>query len=256
MTICIAAIGTAADGKEGIIFATDHMISIGNLGQFDRSQEKYKVLNKSTAAMLSGNPLIFTDLLKECDAEDCEFDKIKEKIHANMAKFREDTLQKQVLDTFHADYEYVKDLMKGPLQNQYANSLVKSVATFSLQSSILLVGFRKEEAQIVEISENLVNDYRDLEFGVIGSGSIQAMNTLMFQRHSRKDPLNLTLYNVYKAKRNAEVSVGVGKETDIMILKQEGRKAISEETMKVLSSVYEGELNYPKTHKGLNDFRT
>ena len=41
ITICIAAIGTDKDGKEAVVFASDHMVSIGNVGQFDKKIEKY-----------------------------------------------------------------------------------------------------------------------------------------------------------------------------------------------------------------------
>lgn len=253
MTICIAVIGTDADGKEAIVFATDHMVSISNIGQFDKTIDKYKVLNASTVAMLSGNPLIFNDILKDCNGKDCDFEMIKNTIHKNMIAIKDDIVQKQILDTFKVDMKYVQDVMRGPLQNPYVNSLLQTIATFNLQTSILLIGYKGEEAQIVEIRENLINDFHDIEFGVIGSGSVQAINTLMFQRQSKKDTLSTTLYNVYKAKRNAEVAVGVGKETDIMILTQKGRKIIAENKLGKLSGIYEDELRFGKNSKGLSE---
>ena len=63
MTICIAAIGRDEIGNEFIVFATDHMISIDNLGQFEKTIEKHKKINDNTVAMLAGRPLFFNDLI-------------------------------------------------------------------------------------------------------------------------------------------------------------------------------------------------
>ena len=44
MTICIAAIGKDEKGNEFVVFATDHMVSIGTLGQFEKTIAKYVIL--------------------------------------------------------------------------------------------------------------------------------------------------------------------------------------------------------------------
>ena len=70
MTICISAVATERENekeKETIIFSTDHMISVGNLGQFEKEIKKYKILNKNTIAMLSGNTLLFDRILDGTD---------------------------------------------------------------------------------------------------------------------------------------------------------------------------------------------
>jgi len=94
-------------------------------------------------------------------------------------------------------------------------------------------------------------DLRDINFSAIGSGAIQAINTLLFQRHSKEDSLAATIYNVYKAKRNAEVSIGVGKETDILVLTKKGVVEINKDLMDQLSKIYEKELKYGKTNEKL-----
>jgi len=82
---------------------------------------------------------------------------------------------------------------------------------------------------------------------------MQAENTLLFQRHSKKDKLSTTLYNVYKAKRNSEVSVGVGKETDIKVMTQNDILSIDEENLNKLSQIYDNEIKSGKENKILED---
>jgi len=85
---------------------------------------------------------------------------------------------------------------------------------------------------------------------------MQALNTLLFQRHSKNDSLVPTVYNVYKAKRNAEVAIGVGRETDLLVLTQTKLYKIDGNLMKILARVYDKELQFGKTNKNINEALT
>lgn len=252
MTICVAAIGVDSDTKEVIVFATDHMVSIGSLGQFEKTIAKYKEINTNTVAMLSGNPLIFDQILDKC-CKGKHFKEIKEQIHKNMCSVKNLHIQKQILDIYKIDFDYIKEVLKGSVQNKYIDNILQSISEASLETNILVIGFEEHLAQISEIRESGMIDYRDIDFGCIGSGAVQAMNTLLFQRHSKQDTLATTLYNVYKAKRNAEVAIGVGEETDMAILSEKGITKISTKNMKILENVYEKELTHGKNHEKLKE---
>ena len=88
MTICIAAIGTCYEMKkdeEALVIATDRMISLQEIGQFEHSIEKYRKINKNTIAMLSGEALLFNSILSGIGKND-QFEKIVDKIQKNMQK--------------------------------------------------------------------------------------------------------------------------------------------------------------------------
>ncbi len=252
MTICIAAIGTGEKNKELIVFATDHMVSIGSLGQFEKTIAKYKAINHNTVAMLSGNPLIFDALLDEC-CKNRNFDKIKKVIFNNISDIKYDKVQKSILDIFKIDFDYIKEVLKGDIKNKIIDAILQSIAEYSLNTSIILIGFKNHIAQITEIREIGMIDFRDIEFGCIGSGAVQAMNTLLFQRHTKTDSLSTTLYNVYKAKKNAEVSVGVGEETDMVILTEKGVTKLNSTQIEVLRKIYDKELVYGKNHEKIKE---
>lgn len=114
------------------------------------------------------------------------------------------------------------------------------------------MGFENKKAKISQIGDGGIETYDQINFNTIGSGSIQAQNTLLFQKHSRNDDLKTTLYNVYKAKRNAEVMQGVGKETDIGYLNEDGITMLNEKSINILDEIYCTELNYGKEHTELN----
>lgn len=251
MTICIAAICQDENNKEVIVFATDHMIS-HPLGQFDMAVDKYKEINRNTVAMLSGNPLFFDGIIKNC--EECNnFNAIAEKVQQNMIDMKTGMIQKQILDIYHIDFTYISENLNTQHQNQFIHTVFDTISKFNLETSILLAGFKEDSAQIIEINETSMDNTKDISFDAIGSGAVQAWNTMLFQGHSKTESLPTAIYNVYKAKRNAEVARGVGKETDIAVLSQSGVTEIDEDKIKVLSKIYDEELGHGKTHKDLNE---
>lgn len=107
-----------------------------------------------------------------------------------------------------------------------------------------------------EKKSHIIPDFRDMNSHAIGSGSIQAVNTLMFQKHDKHDPLNTTIYDVYKAKRNAEVAQGVGKETELIVLtKGKGCRTITSESFKLLKEIYDNEVKQGRTHPQLKSLK-
>jgi len=248
MTICIACVCKYA-GDETVVMATDHMIDVG-IGQFEHDITKYKKLNEKNMVMLSGSALLFNELTFELGTGD--FDSIKNKIHENFVKVRKDIIQKQLLDKFGLNDSDIQNSIKLPIQNPIMNKLIESIAKLELKTSILLVGFNKGEVKISEIQESGFLDYTDIHFHAIGSGQIQAINTLLFQSQSKKNHLSTTIYNVYKAKRNAEVSSGVGVETDILIFSEKGCVELTKEDIEILKGIYNKELDLGRNSEDLN----
>jgi len=255
MTICISAIAKENNGEEIIVFGTDHMVST-QIGQFEHEIKKYKLINKNIVAMLSGNTLLFDRCIKGID-RDADFFSVREKIRQNMEKLRKEIIENEVYKVYNIDDNFVKDILKQQICNQYLDKILDTISKFSLKTSILLVGFdNNNKAQISEIGEEGYMDFRDVNFHAVGSGTIQAINTLLFQRHSKDNNLKTAVYNVLKAKKNAEVAEGVGKETELLILKKSGVSEICSEDLEVLTKIYKEELNLGKNHQDLNTLKS
>ena len=107
MTICIASV-CIHNNKEVFVIATDHMIDVG-IGQFEHDIKKHKKLNGKNIAMLSGNSLIFNDLVKDIK-EDSPFKEIKEKIYSNFVALKKDWINKQLLSKFGLDENEIKEI--------------------------------------------------------------------------------------------------------------------------------------------------
>ena len=252
MTICIASV-CIHNNKEVFVIATDHMIDVG-IGQFEHDIKKHKKLNGKNIAMLSGNSLIFNDLVKDIK-EDSPFKEIKEKIYSNFVALKKDWINKQLLSKFGLDENEIKEIIKSELKNQFVAKLIEQIAKFELKTGILLVGFEENKTQIAEIGENGYADFSDIHFHAIGSGQLQAVNTLLFQKQSKDNNLRTTIYNVFKAKSNAEVSSGVGIETDMLILTQDGCHDLTKEDLDTLSKIYKEEIQRGRNSIDLNNLK-
>lgn len=252
MTICIAAIANEND-KEYIVFSTDHMVTT-NMGQYEHSILKYSKLNDNTIAMLAGQVLLFEDLVKLKD-DSINYVEIKKEIFNNFKKKRKEIIENEIFSLFGINEAFFIDSLQKEIPNPYIETILTKVAEFKLVTSILLTGFIDSKAQITDIDENGIIDFRSMNFHAIGSGSIQAVNTLLFQKHSKTNPLLTTIYNVFKAKKNAEVSEGVGKETELLILMEEGIYKLSNDDLNVLANIYKEELQYGNNDERLNSIK-
>ncbi len=256
MTVCISAIGKASDGKEVIVLATDHMLTLENIGSFEHDILKWRRVNGNAVAMLSGRTLLFTEILNETEGK--SLFEVADQIDKNIRNILNNKIQKTLLDKFHLTYGELKTLLlTNPALNQLAVNVITNVDNYKLNTSILLVGFDVNgNAQIIDINEADMYNFRDIGFGAIGSGGAQAINTLLFQKHSCDEDIMTTTYNVYKAKRNAEVSQGVGKDTQLCILFPDGSlKRLNSNDSFILSEIYEEELAVGKSHEKLKNIK-
>ena len=252
MTICISAICTE-NSKENIVFSSDHMITTG-MGQFEHEINNYKPLTDNTVGMLAGNALLM-DYFLEDDYSDKSYSEIQSILEEKFKQKRLEKIQKEILDVYSIDFDDVKEMLKNPITNDFQSLILKNITKIKLDTAILLIGFEDKKAKISEIVDTSIETYDQIYFNTIGSGSIQAQNTLLFQKHSKNDDLKTTLYNVYKAKRNAEVMQGVGKETDLGYLNENEITMLEDENIAILDEIYNTELNYGRQHKQLNDLK-
>ncbi len=249
MTICISAIANE-DRKEVVIFATDHMIST-QIGKFEHAIKKYKAVGKNSIAMLAGNTLLFNECLAEVSPASSFFE-VREKIFQNMNALRKKIVRNEVYNVYGIDDTFVKDALRQQVPNKYIDTILAKISEFRLGTQILLIGFHDEKAQICEITEDGIVDFRDIHFHAIGSGTIQAINTLLFQKHSQKCDVKAALYNVFKAKKNAEAAEGVGRETEILVFKNNRAHEVSATDLNTLQLIYDEELGFGKSHTKLN----
>lgn len=252
MTICIAAICTL-EKKEYVVAITDKMLTNNVVGGgFEHPSPKYKILNGKYIAMLSGDPLIFPDLVPDEIPTGTNLKNFAIKVKDNMKATRLAKIDEEILSPFSTDRKMIGRALEKEIPNLYIDSLLKSIANFRLETEIILAGVENNKASVFYVSETGVRDLSDIGFESIGSGEVESTNTLLFQRQHRKTPLKEGVYNVFKAKRNAEAAEGVGVETDMIILNNSEHMVLSPEKIEALRNIYNEEMDFGKQHKALD----
>lgn len=254
MTICIASICDTENG-EAIVLGSDKMITLDNLGSFEHPIQKFEEIDNNKALMISGTPQIFKKVLDNVELDETEFGQACEDIHERMKNIKDQKMKRQLIDPLNLEEGEVGKILFQEPTNPWIQEIQEAIAKHSLNTEFLLTGFDDQgKAQIANITEANITHMRHINYSVIGSGSTQAINTLLFQEHSKNTGLKTALYNVFKAKKNAEAQRGVGKKTDLAILHPEqGIIKMGEEDLKELEGIYQEELEYGKKHENLQN---
>ena len=112
---------------------------------------------------------------------------------------------------------------------------LEEVAKIRLQAALIVAGFiSTQQADSLERETNpylfVVDDQSDHEnvvrveenFAAIGTGSYVAIPSLHQRQHDEEKSLMETIYNLYEAKRLAEVVPGVGDATSVQVMYPDG----------------------------------
>ena len=86
-------------------------------------------------------------------------------------------------------------------------------------------------------------------------GQIGLVDRISFKKD---DSVLTTIYDVFKAKKFAEVCEGVGQKTDLGILRIGGKAMIDPKEFEekgILKSVYDEEMKQARTHKSLRSLK-
>ena len=107
-------------------------------------------------------------------------------------------------------------------QRQLAPSLVETLTAkilhfdpFPQVVELILAGFDGTGPHIYVVRGFEITCHDSTGFAAIGSGAWHAESQFMFAGHARHNPLAETMLLLYAAKKRAEVSPGVGEDTDL-----------------------------------------
>ena len=139
--------------------------------------------------------------------------------------------------------------MIGQFPPDLAMLLDNQVQTQSLGTTILVAGVDAGGAHIYSVEDPGVMSCLDrLGYHAIGSGHRHAVLKLVsFGQHMSKN-LNETVFNVFCAKKVAEVAPGVGHTTTMKIVTKDGTIQVEQETLDKMEPAYKEQAN-PKLKK-------
>ncbi len=243
LTICIGAI---SEQGEKVVVAADRMFTAQfplNV-EFETAEQKIEKLAPTCVGLSSGGSAyaqeVFAGTRDELEgniapiiADVAEI--VKEQYIRTRLRVVNETV---ILPALGSDFMAMQE--KGAslpvyLQSQPATyvQLLQLSSNHNIELDILVAGIDATGAHIWLVTHpGTALTFDKLGFGAIGSGAVHALNKLYLSQQTSKTGFWDTLYAVYRAKVASEVAPGVGKATDIMVVKKGEESLVCSEAVK------------------------
>jgi len=231
LTICIAAI---CDNSKAIVAASDRMMTANYPAiEFEHNTPKIDKISENCVALTAGNALAHIELIRTTQSIIKKIKKppiadIKEKIKDAYAKQRtkratEFFLKPRGIDSTNEFWQNSRTL---PLD--IVGMIDKQMTTLKLGLELIITGV-DDEAHIYGIrNPGLSECYDTLGYYAIGSGETHVLSFLILNEYTPDLNIEEAKKLVFEAKKLAQVAPGVGKNTDMVIIKKTGITEIPE----------------------------
>ena len=226
MTVCIAAIYDNAS----ILGASDRMVT-GGFGDIEFEPPAPKILNitNSIAVLTAGDQNIQMQVFQKA------YRVVGEKIKAQPEKWlgvsdaaeiysgcfyalRNKLIEDGVLLPYNLNYDSFISKQK-EMNIDFVNRLTNKIDRFPREYigdiETILAGIDETGPHIYVVRNGIINCNDKLGFASIGIGSNHALSHFMFSSYSRIASEPKALLTIHQAKKKAEVSPGVGEQTDM-----------------------------------------
>jgi hypothetical protein len=204
------------------------MVTFGGMTEFEHEVPKINKITSRIVALTAGDALrgarLAYDVAIRMPADSPPVQAVVEAFSARYVESRSNQINSEI---FQPRGIRMQDFYGGQQQRMLApiaGTIDEQVISFNYQVEVLVAGADDEGAHIWHITNpgGSPNDFRQIGFHAIGSGMIHALQSLIGFGHTGTHGLHETLFRVYASKRRAEVAPGVGTDTDLAIILQDG----------------------------------
>lgn len=241
----MAAICSDDDHNPGsaVVVASDRMVTMGNIIEFEHTAPKSTAIGTRAVALISGDALTGTHLVREVAAEvaatPMTVAQLAQALSARYVETRNRHAEADILvprglswATFYGQHQH--------LVAQITMLLDQALSTYNMNVELLIAGVDEGGGHISALvnpgSRPLDNDV--IGYGAVGSGALHAIQSMIGFRHGMDCPLSETIFRVYASKRRAEVAPGVGNDTDMLVVRADGITPVPPETIEALATLY------------------
>jgi len=245
MTLVQASI---CENGNTIIFIADRMVSssMGEYIQYEKEGNSSKIFRfKNNVIGFAG---VLPDIIKVKNRLELKdnFEEFLDNILKVMKDIKDEELERLIINEsiWKNKEEFIQNQQICP--PELKDFIFAKNAKSKLQINCLIAGFNKNnEAKIFSINNEYdVYDHSDLAYYSIGSGTPFSVIFFDQENYDNKCSLEEGLYFAYRAKKTAESHIGVGTQTDIIVLRKEDDPIIiyaDNDLMKMLESLYNEE---------------
>jgi 20S proteasome alpha/beta subunit len=261
MTVCIGAL---CDTGRAVVVASDCQVTLGAALEIEHPAGKINPLVPGILVMTSGDRVLGAEVIEKARERLASWKgtltvrAAAETLCTTFKQKHRERVESVVLvprgytfDSFHksAAQQMSKDLFEG---------ISKQIFDFGLNAvEFLVCGIDASGAHLFRVFYTGLNggDWMQwldsLTYYAIGGGQGAAVARLAIERQGSALSIQQTLFNVFAAKKTAEIAPGVGRETDVVIVTAGGAIELSPEQMRKLERVWTAHQEAFANVKGL-----
>jgi 20S proteasome alpha/beta subunit len=247
MTICIGALcaDLAGNPSKGVIVASDRMVTLAGLTEFEHEVPKITAITDKIVALIAGDALRGSRLIREVSSGMPASPLVQAVAEGTANRYAELRKEQTHNDVFRPRAITIDDFYQNGIQQQMNPVLVSQidnyVANFDYAVSLLVAGVDDIGSHLFSIANpgGGFNDHQPIGYHAIGSGWIHALQSIIGFGHTGARGLHETIFTVYASKRRAEVAPGVGHDTDMMIVTQEGVTRVEQSVLAELGEIFD-----------------
>jgi len=253
MTVCVAA--SCSNGR-AVVVASDRMLSAPFLTvEFDHQDAKIDQINDRCVALSAGDALCVQDVLiggfgAASQLQNPSIQVLASQIKMQFCEVRKQRINDVILGPRGIDFDTF--YQRGAISQfppDLAMLLDSQVQKTELGTTILVAGVDESGAHIFSIGDpGAMACFDRLGYHAIGSGHRHALLKLVSLGQHNSLGLNQTVFNVFCAKKVAELAPGVGQSTSMRIVAHNGTSLVDDETLTAMDPAYQEQTN-PKLTK-------
>lgn len=249
MTVCIGALCVRDDKTPVVIVAADRMVTYGAPMNLQHEPELSKIYDVTDHAVILGAGSAFDaeavakDVRAKVGEADVSVAQIAQTTVGMYAILKAQRVSETILrPNLNLDFaSYIQLAAQAPA-SQLLNQIMMLVNQHNLGLELLVAGVDDQGAHLEIIPHpGFVLQVGQTGFAAIGSGGLHASVWLSLANHTSAASDIDTLYNVFHAKKAAEVAPGVGSATNLAIIAKGGKtRYVSDDDLKALEQLRQG----------------
>lgn len=243
MTVCIAAL---CNNAKSIIVVSDRMITATYPPvEFEHGIPKLEIICPSCVVLTAGDALAHADLCRNVREAISSISRprtaqITEQVRRGYITQRLEAIEQLFFAPRGWALQDFYGRLIGALPTDLAVTIDNQIATYDYGLTIIIAGVDTDQAHIYGLRHpGMVDCYDSIGYHAIGIGSIHAISSLIANGYLPTTGVKMAIYLVYEAKRNAESAPGVGKDTDMAILRESECQNITPEQISALEQIYD-----------------
>ncbi len=228
MTVGIAAVcNLGPDQPPVVVCASDRMITIDDL-EYEPEQTKIIYMASQTVGLFAGDMQLHASVVPRvmariktiiAEKNNIFVEEIAELYAEEFGNYRRLRAEKYFLAPLNLTSENFLSKQHEMLQD-VAFDLTNKMLNASITSDAIITGVDQTGGHIYRIHDPGVATCLDTAFfGAIGIGEPHASSQFMLAKFEKRWPVEKTLFLTYSAKTLAEAAAGVGKQTDMCVIR-------------------------------------